>query len=168
MTKYDKAIFAFIIPVLLFVAEAALTAEANAVGAAFETLADPNIWIIAFLTSFVVWAKGNANTIYTDDPDQVRKFLEREAGGVSVRAVLGLALTLMLLAGCFGSGDPKTVQRAAALAQCSTTATVQGLAFGSPERAAFVATCFSNVIAGIVVEDLIITDDDARAGGGKL
>lgn len=59
-------------------------------------------------------------------------------------------LTLLLpLAAC----DAQSAARAAAVAQCSTSATVQGLEFGTPERNTFVASCIASILAVAIVED---------------
>lgn len=56
---------------------------------------------------------------------------------------------ILVLAAC----TPESSQRAAALAQCSTQATNQGLEFGSDERNRFVATCVSAALTSIVIDE---------------
>lgn len=148
---FDKAIAAFFMPVIVFVAEAGLSSEK----AVIDVITDPKTWVVAVLTAIVVYAKGNANTVYTADPDKVRAFLSERSGAVSIRALVSMVLGLILIASLSAcGGSPKDLQRQTALLNCSAQATAQGLTLGSPERNTFIAACITPVIVDVIVEDI--------------
>ena len=98
MTGFDKAIAAFIMPIVVFMAEAALST-----GDPLAVLSDVNMWAVAVLTAIVVYAKGNANTLNTADPNKVREFLNGQGGMATIRTMIALVfgmLLVLMLAAC--------------------------------------------------------------------
>ena len=152
MTKFDKAIAAFFMPMLIFMAEAALTAEAGAVGGALAVLRDPNAWTVAVLTSLVVYAKGNAHTVYTDDPEAVRSFILDESGAASIWTLIVTVIGLAVLGAC----SPLSTQAAITCASGVSDRVVAGeLERGSPEYKAAIVACASPLLTAAAIDSLV-------------